>query len=443
MRTVFLLSISFCLIVLGCSSGPKSKSAVAIEPKASVSTAADDAFLVKKLDDQAKAKALTEEGINEYQDELVAKGALEKVSEIREYFAVALRFDPANYRARQYLALVDNFKNSRLRQMLKTANAYLAKQKRKEREDFEMCVAVQTAARLDPSNPEVSKLVRDTSQVQANLIDTYLARSKASVEKANPSTSAAARDALYIDAYRDAGKAAQLDPQNRTAAGQLKSIRTELEKIFTRHAAVTSRLISAGKIDDAKKEIAFLSDLNAKLEGEFNAEIRSAQYSLNYQWARGYFAKKDYAQADAKAATAQYYKKTDEVAALRKRIADAVAQAAKAASAAAREASFDQALHEIDASISSGDLVEAKNRIETEAAATTDQSKLDKLDDRRDKVKSFLKDLYDKAVAAYRSENFKDSIELLQTIVQIDASYEQAADYLDKATAKQKLIEEY
>ncbi len=443
MRTAFSLSIILCLAILGCSSGPKSKPAPAAEPKTASSTAADDAFLVKKLDDQAKSRVLTDLGVSEYQSELVNRGTYEKAKEIREYFAVALRFDPANYRAKQYLNLVDNFKNSRLRQMLKTANALVAKQKRKEQEDFEMCIAVQTAARLDPSNPEVSKLVRDTAKVRENLIEVYLSRSKASVGKVNSSTPAATRDALYLDAFKNAGKAAQIDPQNSTAAGQLSSIRAELEKIFARHNTVTSRLIAAGQFEDAKKEIAFLSDLNRKLEGTFNTEVKSVQYSLNYQWARSYFSKKDYVQADVKAASAQSYKKTDEVEALRKRIADAVAQAAKAATAAAKEVSFDQALQEIDALIASGELVAAKNRIDAEANGTTDQPKLDKLDDKRDKVKSFLKDLYDKAVSAYRSESFKDAIELLQTIVQIDAGYEQAADYLDKAEAKQKLIEEY
>ena len=43
----------------------------------------------------------------------------------------------------------------------------------------------------------------------------------------------------------------------------------------------------------------------------------------------------------------------------------------------------------------------------------------------------------------YRDENFKDAIDLLQTIVSVDVGYEQAADYLDKATAKEKLVEQY
>ncbi len=40
-------------------------------------------------------------------------------------------------------------------------------------------------------------------------------------------------------------------------------------------------------------------------------------------------------------------------------------------------------------------------------------------------------------------ENFADAIEALETVVRIDVSYEQAADYLEKARSKQRLLEQY
>jgi hypothetical protein len=46
-------------------------------------------------------------------------------------------------------------------------------------------------------------------------------------------------------------------------------------------------------------------------------------------------------------------------------------------------------------------------------------------------------------VQAYRDEDFKAAIDLLQTVVGIQVDYEQAGDYLDKARSKQKLLEQF
>jgi hypothetical protein len=65
------------------------------------------------------------------------------------------------------------------------------------------------------------------------------------------------------------------------------------------------------------------------------------------------------------------------------------------------------------------------------------------LDDRNQKIVASLKDLYDRGVQAYRDEDFKTAIEVLQTVVGVQVDYEQAGDYLDKARAKQKLVDQY
>ena len=49
--------------------------------------------------------------------------------------------------------------------------------------------------------------------------------------------------------------------------------------------------------------------------------------------------------------------------------------------------------------------------------------------------------MYQRAINHYREEDFKKAIELFETIVAIDANYEQAADYLEKAKSKQEFLE--
>jgi TolA-binding protein len=157
---------------------------------------------------------------------------------------------------------------------------------------------------------------------------------------------------------------------------------------------------------------------------------------LNYRWAKALFDQKEYAQGEVKADAALAVKRTDEAAALKKRISDLRAQTET-------NTSFEAALQDIDRLIAKGELIAAQRKIDSLTKNTTGESKLASLDDRGEKVRANLKDLYDTGVGAYRDEDFKAAIELLETVVAIDEGYEQAADYLDKAQSKQELLEQF
>jgi hypothetical protein len=436
MKLQWILLCLSILAAVGCASSPRT------------ATGADDKFLLARLDDQAKSKALTDQGIEEYQIQLVRKEDFSKVESIREFFAVALRFDPENIMAKQYLSLVENFKSARLKKKVQEVKTYLAKPKRKEDEDYAMCLAVLAAARLDPADATVAKLLRDTSQVRVNLVNSYLGKAKASVAKINGSTPQPTRDSLSVDAFQNASKAVTIDPENSAAKNQVAQLREELSKIATRRIENANKLIAAGKFEEARIESLYVYELSKKAGGAFADDIRALNYSLNYKWAKSLYAKKDYTQAEAKVNTALSVRKTDEAlglkksitdmtAALKKRIADeADAQQKKASEKAAeaeQETYFTSSLQELDEFISQGDLISAWNKIDATSQIATDQKKLDELEERKGKIDSMLKGAYDKAIAAYREEDFKSAIEYLQTIVQINVDYEQAADYLEKA----------
>lgn len=140
--------------------------------------------------------------------------------------------------------------------------------------------------------------------------------------------------------------------------------------------------------------------------------------------------------AEARINAALQLSRTDEAFALKSKIAALAAQEEQ-------QASFETSLQQIDSLIQQGDLAAASGRIEALAKRVEDPSKLDQLDTQREKVRSYLPQMYAAAVNDYRNEDFKGAIDLLQTIVSIDVSYEQAADYLDKASAKEKLVQEY
>jgi hypothetical protein len=406
------------LFVFGCSSTPP-----------------NDSFLLKNLDDQSKAQALTNAGIQEFDLHLNHRQEFDQIPRIRQFFSVALAYDPTNTQAQQYLTLVDSFKSQKLQTNLNSATKALAKAKRTDDDNYALYVSLQTAARIDPADPNVKKMLGDTSQDRSKLVDSYVAKSKALIASINPSTPDAAREKAYLDAYSSASKALDVDPKNAAAQGQANSIKGEFTKIISLHTAAIQKSIAASKFTDARTQISALNDLNRKTGNAFDADVRDASYSLNYSWAKALFGQKDYGTADVRVDAALAVKRTDEASALKKQIGALKTKVDTSIS-------FDAALQDIDRLITSDELVSAHRKIDILAKATTDQAKLSTLDDRRQAITGKLKDIYDKGVAAYQDEDFKTAIELLQTVVGVQVDYEQAGDYLDKARSKQKVLDQ-
>ncbi len=400
------------------------------------SSLGDNRFLLKNLDEKAKAKALIDAGIVQYQVRLVRKAEYAATDEIKEYFVVALRFDPASALAKKYLALVTNYREVKLQASLKEAARFAQKPKRTEEETYLLCLAVQKAVRIDPANPAVQRLLGDTTQVRNALVDGYLARGKASMDKIDDKTPDAAREKLSIEAFQNVSRACTADPQSVAAQNVKSSLRSEVSRIAAARLESAQKLIASQRFADAKAQISLLNDLNRKLDNSFESEVRDASYTLNYRWAKALFDQKEYAQGEVKADAALAVKRTDEAAALKKRISELRAQTET-------NTSFEAALQDIDRLIAKGELIAAQRKIDSLAKTAKGEAKLASLDDRGEKVSANLKDLYDRAVAAYRDEDFKAAIELLEIVVAIDEGYELAADYLDKAQSKQKLLEQF
>ena len=396
----------------------------------------DNRFLVKNLDEKAKAKALTEAGIVQYQIHLVRRAEYAMIDEIKEYFTVALHFDPASALAKKYLALVVNYREAKLQASLKEAARLAQKPKRTEEETYLLCLAVQRAVRIDAADSAVQKLLGDTTQPRNALVDTYLARGKAAMDKVDNKTPDSAREKLSIEAFQNVSRALAADPQSAAAQNMKNSLRAEISRIVADRLETAQKLIASQRFADAKGQISLLNDLSRKLDNSFESDVRDATYALNYKWAKALFDQKEYAQAEVKADAAIAVKRTDEATALKKRISELRAQTET-------NTSFEAALQDVDRLIVKGELIAAQRKIDSLAKSAKGEAKQASLDDRAEKVRANLEDLYDRAVEAYRDENFKAAIELLDIVVAIDEGYEQAADYLDKAQSKQKLLEQF
>lgn len=397
----------------------------------------DSSYLLKSLDDANKSIALTNQGVVAYDNYLLGQGDYTKADEVREYFVVALRYDPSNPKAAQYVDKVDNFRVNLVRDKLNAANKLLAKPKRTDDDNYAIITALQAAVAVDPTNDSAAKLLKDNSAVQNSLAVAFIARSKDAQAKAvDPKTAGTAREALFLQAYDSASKASTIAPANSQASKQKAVIQTELAKAFKAHIANTTKLLGASKFDDAKAELGRAVAIDARLGHPNNADVDTSTYSLYFAWAKSLDAKASYQDADIKIGLALYAKRSDEALELKKKLDGKTVSVNQ-------DASFDSALPEIDKSIDRGDLLGANKRIVAISKITKDKAKLDQLDSRRAKITAALSDLYDKGVTSYKAEDFKTAIDQLSQVVGIDADYEQASDYLSKAKEKQKLLDQY
>ena len=417
MKKALLIVMLVPLVVLGCTS------------------TGDSQFLVKNLDDQSKAAALTAAGIEEYQLHVVRKQEFDQIPRIKEYFNVALRFDPTNTQAQQYLVLIDNYKNQRLKANLSSATVELAKPRRTDDETYTLLVSLQTASQIDPANPMVQKMLSDSARDRAKFVDSYVEKSRTALGSINDKTPDATREKLYGDAYQNISRALAIDPGNATAQGQLNTVKAESGKLVAARVATIQKLIAAGKYPDARTQVTALSDLNRRTGNLHDSDVRGVSYSLNFTWAKALFVQKDYANADAKTDAALGVSRTAEATSLKRQIVDIRGKTDIAAS-------FDATVQDIDRLIASGQFVTAQRKIDALARTTTEQAKQTILDDRSQAILGKIKDLYAQGVDAYRNEDYKNAIDLLQTVVGVQVDYEQAGDYLDKARAKQKVIDQ-
>jgi hypothetical protein len=249
-------------------------------------------------------------------------------------------------------------------------------------------------------------------------------------------SSDAAREKAYADAYLYAMKAREVDPRSGAAQGQADATKAELTKMVSARAAAVQKMVAAGRFSDARAQVTALNALNRRTNNSFDAEGKNAGYLVNYSWARYLYGQKDYGTAEVKTDAALAITRTDEAIALKRKLSDLRTKADAGAT-------FDAGLAEVDRLIGAGEMLAAYRRVETLGRATKDPARQGQLDDRSQKIEASLKDFYDRGVEAYRDEDFKTAIDLLQTVVGINVDYEQAGDYLDKARSKQKLLQQF
>ncbi len=396
----------------------------------------DPFVLVFDVDDKYKAEAMASTGIDAYKLELIAGGNVSASPKVQRYFEAALRYDPTNTVAARYLVLVEDFRASRYSAAMKTAGALLDKPTRSPDEEYALLLAIHKAEAIYPGDQEAVQLVKSTKEIKESFITARLADAEALRATVNEESKDAEKERAYIDAFKLVLKVRDIEPAHVDGSKAYRELKSEISTILETRLAGVDASISKKAFDEAKSVLAIIRDLDSKIGGTFREEIGAAEYRLYFAWAKYHEDRKEWAKSDARIRTAIALQKSSEALALQKRIA-------AAANAEEMGASFDAGLKNLDAYIAKGDLLRAQRVLTSLSKSATETSQRQALDTRRKKMLDSLAGIYSAGVKAYREEKFKEAVSLLEQVVAVEASYEEASEYLDKATEKQKLLDQY
>lgn len=399
-------------------------------------TFGSDAVLVWEVPDEHKSQVLTNYGIELYKTELIKNNNYAQLDRIKKIFQAAMDFNPANTTAKQYLLLIEDYKNKRFENFIVQAQNLLKKIKRTDDETFTMLYAVEQARIFDAKDKRIQELVKQTADIKKEFIAATLIKIGEYRDTAKNAKKDTDRENASIKAYTLARQIIMIDSSNFEASRAYQELRAEIEKIIRAKLEQSKKLRSAQKFDQALAILEKTKDLNIKVEKMYTAQIIDEEYAIYYAWARYHELRKEWQQASVRISKALAVKKTAEAQNLQKRVAEAQGLQIKSAD-------FAAALQSIDMALSKGDLVGAFELIITRLKTTTDPSERSILEERKKKIYDNLKTYYERGVQAYREERFKDAIAALSVVFSIDPEYLDAADYLEKAKQKQALLDQY
>jgi hypothetical protein len=403
---------------------------------ASCASLGDSFVLLFDVDGEYKSEAVTSSGIDAYKRELIATGDVAASAKVQRYFEVALRYDPANAEAAKYLAMVEDYRAYKYSSAVRDAEALLKKQARSQSEEYSMLLAVNKASAIYPYDDASVKLVKATEDERAKYISARLAEAEKVRASINPEARDSVREKAYIDAFGLVLKVRAVDPVNLDGNRAYRELRTDISSIVESRLKTVDTLTGKKSFDEAKSILTVIKDLDSKIGETFKLEIDKAEYQLYLSWAKYHESRKEWSSAASRVHSALVVQKGGDALALQKRVA-------AAAATEERGATFEAGLKNLDAYITNGQLVKAQRLLSSLSKSAADSNKRQLLETRRKRIVDALASVYQSGVQAYRDEKFKEAISILESVVAVDAMYADAVDYLDKAKARQKLLDQY
>ncbi len=386
-------------------------------------------FVLKQITPQEKAERLFKEGLSLYNQELMENNNLREIGRIRTFFSDALKLDPMHQRAAQYLKELETFKDVRFEAYLKKARDLQAKANRTDREDYQMVLAVKQAADLRTLHAGLISLKFKTRGTRNAVIQ---ARETAITAQIPPILAERNPQNLNRLLGRIATTLTELeaiDPNNSTAKSSRRTIDSHVATLAQRDIDSAREKLAASRFAESETEVLRAERTLTPMIQEPNTEIERLKYDLYYRWAASLLQAKRYQLAAEKINLALAIERTTAAVSLKTRI-----------SAAASIRDYDAEINDIVSSVDSlmerGDLGGAWDVIEANLPRLRVQANKNRLLAKQAAIVEKINVIYREGVALYNDEDYEEARRRFRVVVRINADYEQAQSYLDRANTK-------
>lgn len=421
---IYIAIILFIMVLSGCLS-------------------TNDKFLMENLANNEKSSILTEKGIELYELLLETDNNFTLIPEIKRYYEIALEYDPMNSKASQYNEKLENYIAETFNEYIDKINSNREKtEKRTGNDDYLLCYYVIKAYELDPKNKEITDIRKEIRPVLDNLIAGYIEEANALTSDAALETETDKKEELIVQSLDIFQKIIGIDPENKQVSKESESAKELLVSIMDQKIEELRSRIADQYYTASLPEVNKLSDYNKKVNNVRQNEVNELQYFLYFEWAKYMYDKGDLDVAYSKVNAAIYFINKDEAYEFRNLINSKLEAYREQRNAAALKESFNDFIDQLDALIADEELAIAYQRI-IGIEDTLSSSQKRQVNERKSTIIGKLEPIYQAGVQAYIEENFAEAINKFGIVVEIDSSYEDAATYLDKAKAKQALLESY
>ncbi len=398
------------------------------------SCVSNDSSVLDALSEKEKSNILTEEGIGKYKEKIEKNKdfSTETKEEIRKYFTMALSYDKNNKTASDYIKKIDSLSQLLFEKMYAIALSFKNVKKKSESDEFNMCLYLEKALALDPSNEKGLKFKKDNKATYDKLLALYSARGTGIKNKIDKTRVETEKDKLYIEGNDNYYKATLLDGSSSVYKAELSYFENQISETVKRTIASLDGKIKIKQFDAVAAGLYNLDQNNKRIYNKFTREILDLKYRLYHDWAVDLYGKKNFTLAIYKINAALAIKNDKYLSDLKNKISDSF-----------NSDSIDAVIVDIDALIFDGNLYAAKAKIDYYRKTVKDAAQKKELDERSRLILDKIPDLYQAAIDEYNNENFKEAITKFDAIKKLSPNYSDTNSYLEKAIETQKILDSY
>jgi hypothetical protein len=396
-----------------------------------------DILIINSYSDKEKSVLLSDKGIQLY-NVMIGKGDLALVPSIKNFLQESLKLYPGNENAGIYLQKSEEYNRAAITKSIKIAKRYLSKKsERTENDNYDLCLTLQKAHQIDPTNDEVINLLEKTSDVREKLAEKMLVDGDVQLEVIGKIGNCIIQGKAIIPIIEKYDEMLILDSSQADKLTEKRScflnlLSGDMDSIIVE----TKMLTGKSKYHDAELRLKILNNYNRYANHHYDDLLKSLQYDLYFNWSKRLCDSNQIDLASEKIHLALKSMKTHEALAL-----EVVIQNNK--SKVDATASFDNRISEIDVLLEQKEIALAYQKINALKVMTKTKAKLQALENRKAKAHALLEIVYNDAATDFVNENYSSAVKGLENILAVTRNYKDARSYLKKSKSELKILALY